>query len=403
MDFARRLCYRRAHRPAAMIRDVLICGAGPAGAHAARLLAGQGLDVALFDRATFPREKPCGGAVSRKALALLGAEVDPVDERRVTGAWIAFRGRAVARDAGGVVAAMTRRAALDTLLVDGAVRDGARFFPGHAFERIEPRGDHVRVITSRGAFAARLLLAADGVASAVRRAVLGAGAVEYAPAIEALVEAPGAVVERFADRVLLELGGMAGGYGWIFGKRDHLNVGVYSTRARAGIRGALDAFMARHPALASRTRVRRLGHPIPVRNRAGAFERGRVWLLGDAAGLAEAVLGEGIYFALKSAEIAAGVVADARGAPRPGEYEREVKRALVPELVAAERLARACYARPRFAFERIGRNAGASRLFLGLVTGEVGYRECLLKGLAAAPLWALARREPTQPLEALSL
>jgi hypothetical protein len=78
-----------------------------------------------------------------------------------------------------------------------------------------------------------------------------------------------------------------------------------------------------------------------------------------------------------------------------------VKRALVPELAAAERLARACYARPRVAFEHIGRNAGASRLFLGLVTGEVGYRECLLKALAAAPLWALARREPTQPLEGL--
>jgi flavin-dependent dehydrogenase len=227
--------------------------------------------------------------------------------------------------------------------------------------------------------------------------------VEYAPALEALVEAPAAVVERFADRVLLELGGVTGGYGWIFGKRDHLNVGVYSTRARAGIRGALDAFMARHPALASRTRVRRLGHPIPVRNCAGAFERGRVWLLGDAAGLAEAVLGEGIYFALKSAEIAAHALAAASGTPRPGDYARGVQRELVPELAAAEHLARACYARPRFAFEHIGRNRQASRLFLRLVTGEVGYRECLLKALAGAPLWALAPREPTQPLEALSL
>ena len=401
MDFARRLCYRSAHRLAAMIRDVVICGAGPAGAHAARLLAGQGLDVALFDRATFPREKPCGGAVSRKALALLGTAIDPIVERRVTGAWIAFRGRAVARDADGVVAAMTRRAALDALLVDRAVRDGARFLPGHAFERVEPRGDHVRVITSRGAFDARLLLAADGVASAVRRAVFGPGAVDYAPALEALVDVPSAVVERFADRALLELAGMAGGYGWIFGKRDHLNVGVYSTRAGTGIRGALEAFMARHPALASRTRVRRLGHPIPVRNRAGAFERGRVWLLGDAAGLAEAVLGEGIYFALKSAEIAAGVLAASRGAPRPGEYARQVKGALVPELAAAERLARACYARPRFAFEHVGCNPRGSRLFLGLVTGEVGYRECLVRALAAAPAWALARGEPTQPVEAL--
>ncbi len=381
--------------------DVVVCGAGPAGAHAARLLAAQGLAVALLDRAAFPRDKPCGGAVSRKALVLLGDAIDAVVERRVTGAWIAFRGRAVARDADGVVAAMTRRSALDALLVERAVQHGARFFPGHAFAHLEERGERVRVTTSRGAFEARLLLAADGAASAVRRAAFERGTVEFAPALEALVDVPPAAVERFADRALLELDGATGGYGWIFGKRDHLNVGVYSYRAGSGIRGALEAFMARHPALAARTRTRYLGHPIPVRNRAGAFERGRVWLLGDAAGLAEAVLGEGIYFALASAEIAARTLAAARGAPGPGDYARRVRRELVPELAAAARLARACYARPRVAFEHIGRNPHASRLFLGIVTGEVGYGECLLKAVAAAPLWALARRTPTQPADAL--
>jgi geranylgeranyl reductase family protein len=385
-----------------MIHDIAICGAGPAGSHAACLLARAGLNVALFDKAAFPREKPCGGALSRKALGLLGDAVAPVVERRVTGAWLAYAGSVVERTADGVVAAMTRRTALDAWLLERALSRGARFLPGHAFERVEDLGDRVRVTTSRGTLEARWLLAADGVASAVRRAVFGPGVVDYAPALEALVQVPSPTVERFAERVLLELDGMPGGYGWIFGKRDHLNVGVYAMRGGTGMRAQLDAFMARHPALAARRSVRHLGHPIPVRNRAGAFERGRVWLLGDAAGLAEAVLGEGIYFALKSAELAARELGAAGGAPAVGAYARAVGRELVPELAAAERLARACYSHPRFAFEHIARKPGASRLFLGLVTGDVGYREGLLKALAALPLWAVARKERVTPVAALS-
>lgn len=384
-----------------MIHDVAICGAGPAGSHAARLLARAGLDVALFDKAAFPREKPCGGAVSGKALALLGGGIAPVVERRVTGAWLAYGGAVVERTAAGVVAAMTRRTAFDAWLLERAVSAGARFLPGHAFERVEDVGDRVRVTTSRGMLEARWLLGADGVASAVRRAAFGPGVVDYAPALEALVEVPEKVLQRFADRVLLELDGMAGGYGWIFGKRDHLNVGVYSIHGGAGIRAQLEAFMARQPSLAERRRVRYLGHPIPVRNRAGAFERGRVWLLGDAAGLAEAVLGEGIYFALRSAELAAGALAKTNGEPAPGDYTRAIERVLVPELAAAERLARACYKRPRLTFDLVARNARASALFLGLVTGEVGYRECLVKALATFPVWAVARRDPVRPVAGL--
>src|SRR5512145_276573 len=90
MDFVRRLCYTNTSRSrSAMIHDVAICGAGPAGSYAAYLLARQGLDVALIDKAVFPREKPCGGALSRKALELVDFDLQPVVQRRVTGAWLA--------------------------------------------------------------------------------------------------------------------------------------------------------------------------------------------------------------------------------------------------------------------------------------------------------------------------
>jgi geranylgeranyl reductase family protein len=384
-----------------MLHDVIVVGAGPAGSYAAYLLAKRGAAVAIADKATFPREKPCGGALSRKALDLVEHELAPVIQSRVRGAWLAFGERAVYRDAGGTAAAMTVRAELDTFLLERAVAAGARFHPGAAFVDVDAGADPLRVDTTRGPLRGRYLFAADGVASAVRARVFGRRVVDYAPAVEALVDAPPDALARFADRALLDVGGMPGGYGWIFGKRDHLNAGVYSPFGAAGIRGHLAAFLARHPGLARASRVRYLGHPIPVRNAARSFERGRVWLLGDAAGLAEAVLGEGIYFALKSAALAARTVLDAGGAARPREYTRRLQRTLLPELAAAERLARACYAHQRFVFERIARSPYASGLFLGLVTGEVGYRECLAKSVATLPRWLVAPRLPTATLAAI--
>ena len=98
---------------------------------------------------------------------------------------------------------------------------------------------------------------------------------------------------------------MPKGYGWIFPKRDHLNVGIYSPFGGIALRRHLMEFIDRYPALRRRRGTEFRGYAIPLRNRAGLFERGPVMLLGDAAGLAESVFGEGIYFALKSAELAA--------------------------------------------------------------------------------------------------
>ena len=390
MDFGRGLCYASP----SMRYDAIVVGAGPAGSYAAYLLAQRGAAVALLDRSAFPRDKPCGGALSRKALDLVDLDLSPVIHGRVTGAWLAHRERTVFYDTGGVAAGMTLRTELDQLLLEHAVRAGARFHPHTAFLDLWARDGEVCVATSRGEFTGRLLLGADGVASAVRRRVFGGDVVDYAPAVEALVYAPPDVVARFRDRCLLDLAGMPRGYGWIFGKRDHLNVGVYSISGGSGIRGHLAAFLARHPSLARCDRIRHLGHPIPVTNRARRFELGPVWLLGDAAGLAECVLGEGIYFALKSAEVAAR----AFFAAAPAAYTRLLEKEVLPELAAAARLARVCYAHQRFLFDRIARSPPASRLFFGVVSGEVGYRECLLQALATLPRWLAAPRLGTARL-----
>jgi geranylgeranyl reductase family protein len=378
--------------------DVVIAGAGPAGSHAAYLLAREGLRVALLDRARFPRDKVCGGGLSAKTLALLEPAPGPVVHKTFTGAWITWRDRrAIAKELERPAGCTVVRSEFDHWLVMQAQAAGAQFHPDTAVRAVTQRAHGVHIDTARGPFRARVLLAADGVASTVRAQVFGRRAVTFAPAVEALVPCSRERLERLGDRMLFDLGGMPRGYGWIFPKRDHLNAGVYSIFGGAGIRRHLQAFLQRHGLPTDAHTVRVCGHAIPVRNAIRAYQRGSVWLLGDAAGFAEAVYGEGIYFAVKSAKLAASVLLEAGGAPPAGEYERRVRIELEPELRWSQRIGRALYSIGPLAFDRLARSRLACDWFTALITGELGYRACWWRAVAGAPAWLLSPRHPLRP------
>jgi len=378
--------------------DALVVGAGPAGSHLAYLLARAGRRVALLDKQRFPRDKVCGGGVSRKSLALLDLDIAPLAQRWISGAFLTYENRAaVVRDLPAPAACTVLRSEFDHALVARARAAGAEFFAETTFIDLHAHGAGVAAQTSRGEFRARRLFAADGVGSAVRARAFGRRVVSYVPALEALVQVPDDALRRFGTRAVFDFGGMPKGYGWIFPKRDHLNVGIYSPFGGTALRVHLDRFIARYPALRRRRGIEYRGYAIPVRNTAGVFERGPVALLGDAAGLAERVFGEGIYFALKSAALAARAEIAPDGGAQRQRYTQLLRRELLPELRAATLLAGALFAFPRFTFRHAVCSARMNRMFAGLITGDTGYRECLHKTLLAAPLW-LSRPAPPSPL-----
>lgn len=380
--------------------DAIVVGAGPAGSHAAALLARHGMRVALLDRATFPRDKTCGGGLSQKTLGVLGGLPEAVIQRQFSGAWVTWTNQAaVVKDLRGPSACTVLRSDFDAWLLTRARDAGACFFGATAVTDVSVRQGMATAHTRDTAFEAPVLLAADGVASVVRNKVFGRDAVRYAPAIEALIPASPAEIERIGARVVFDLGGMPRGYGWVFPKRDHLNVGVYSPFAGTGIRAHLDAFLRSH-GLQRAQAPRTCGYAIPVRNRLGEYEKGPVLLLGDAAGLADAVWGEGIYFALRSAQLAAQSLGDADAAPRAGCYSALLKDELEGELRWSRRLAGVLYGSGRHAFHTLARNRVASDWFAGVITGEVSYRGCFLRTVLGAPRWMLAHRHPVErPLD----
>src|SRR5262245_27051445 len=154
----------------AMHADVIVAGAGPAGAVAARTLASNGLQTLLIDRAAFPRNKPCGGGISRRALgrfpwldgALAGIDVHRVRQLHVEGA----AGEALDVEGPSPAVLLVRRLEFDHALVKSAVGAGARLESGFEIAQASADGAGVAVQSRDGRrLSAPFLVAADGVHS----------------------------------------------------------------------------------------------------------------------------------------------------------------------------------------------------------------------------------------------
>lgn len=339
-----------------------------------------------------PRDKVCGGGLTRKAVQLLDTDLGAVVHRWVRGAQLCYRGDA------GVVKHLDRpagctvlRREFDHFLLERACAAGARCFPRARF--IDARVENgVVQVQAEGLepLRCRLLVGADGAASTVRARFFGRGLVRCAPALETLVPLAPASEAQFGTQALFDFGAIPHGYGWIFPKRDHLNVGVYSPLGARGLRRHLERFLACYEGLRPAWRGPFQGFAIPVRNAGARFQSDRVWLLGDAAGLADGLFGEGIYFALKSAELAAQAFEESGREPEARRYTRLLEAQLLPELRASRWLGRAVYAFPKLAYRRIACNERANGDFAGLISGDVGYRACLRRALWHAPAWLLA-------------
>jgi geranylgeranyl reductase family protein len=321
--------------------DTIVVGGGPAGSTAARCLARAGASVLLLDRARFPRDKPCGGGVTVRAASEQEMDLRPVVERTITGVRLSLRlGAAFDRRYEEPLTYMTQRRRLDAYLVEGATGAGVTFRDGERVRVLEANRREVIVRTERASYAARTVIGADGANGVVGRAVALRPSVEEAVALEGKVLCPQGVPEAWREVAALDLGGLAGGYGWVFPKGDHLNVGVGAWKYAAfTLRPKLAALCCRYGFdVAALEKMR--GHHLPVRVPGSTIARGPVVLVGDAAGLVDPLSGEGIHTAFVSGRLAteailgflAGDVGDL------SSYQRAVDRCLQPELTAARKL-----------------------------------------------------------------
>ena len=393
--------------------DIAIVGGGPAGAWAGARLAAQGARVAILD-ASHPREKPCGGGISARALALLGAvQASPcgngvdiaasrftVADRHVE---VALRRREGDPPALLVVA----RRDFDSALLNAARRAGATHIASRV-TAIERQHRAWTAAAGRDRVSCRWLIGADGANSLVRRTV----AAPFPRA--ALSIASGYYVHRRSDTAIdIAFTASPAGYLWSFPRPDHLAVGVCAQAdetTSARMFGVAEQWI-RERVPGANSGMSRYSWPIPSlreQHLRAECPAGEGWLLvGDAAGLVDPITREGIYYALASAEMAAASLLESGSS---AAYVERLRRTIVNELTRAARIKDRFF---RAAFtgllmRGLERSAGIRAVMADLVSGRQTYdglrrrllmtgevrlaAEYLLDGLAAG-----ARSPATSP------
>ncbi len=282
--------------------DAIVVGAGPAGSTAAFRLATAGASVLLVDRERFPRDKPCGGGVTIRALRQLPFGIDPVVEDVVTTFELRIgHRRGFERKAAAPLALMTQRRRLDLYLAERAVEAGAEFRDGLRVTRargtsVEADGEWIE---------AEVLIAADGANGVVARSLELPVECDRPVALEGSIPYGAPVTrERYGGRLVLEFATVPGGYGWVFPKGDHVNVGVGGWASEGPrLREHLARLCAEHGMDAAALEGLR-GHRLPLRRPGSPLAQGRVALVGDAAGLVDPLSGDGMYEAFLSSRLA---------------------------------------------------------------------------------------------------
>ena len=360
--------------------DAIVVGAGPAGSSAALRLACSGARVLLLDRERFPRDKPCGGGLTERAVKQLPVSVDPVVEEVVDRFELGFRyGTRFERGGERPLVLMTQRRRLDAFLAEQAAEAGAEFRDGLRATAVEGDGT---VRFDGTAAQAEAVIGADGVNGLTARA-LGFGDRRHGVALEGNVPYVHAREHRWRGRAVVELGTVPGGYAWVFPKGEHVNVGVGGWRAegprlREHLARACSGYGLPFDRLES---VR--GYRLPMRGAGETPVCGRVLLVGDAAGLVDPLSGDGIYEALLSSRLAVEAVL----AGELESYGERLARELDP-MMSASWSAKLAFDRfPRLAF-MIARTPPAWRLAERLLRDELPDPR-KARGTMRAPLEAL--------------
>jgi geranylgeranyl reductase family protein len=379
--------------PEAKCYDVAVVGAGPAGCSAARVLAQNGMKVVLIEQARLPRYKTCGGGVLGRAYRLLPDAAREVVEREFRSIALSFMGAGmdfVATRPTPLVY-MTMRAELDFLLTREARKAGAEVVESCHVRGVFAGEEFVEVTGEGREFRAKFLVAADGVHSAIAKAVGWPDLPRLAPALEWEVYLTVEEFQRFGGSARFDFSAIEAGYAWVFPKRDHLSVGILSMRRRGpDLQATLERYLDR-VGIDKVQRVDRHGYLIPVHPRPGRLARGRVLLVGDAAGLVDPITAEGISHAVLSGRLAANAIFESGlDVLQVGRrYEVLVEKAILRELRAARLLANFLYNCPRlrnWAFRRQGTRLTdfvadvvmGERSYSGAIASPASYLKMLL-------------------------
>jgi len=200
--------------------------------------------------------------------------------------------------------------------------------------------DGVLVKTDKREYRSRFLIGADGASGLVARTFGLNGDIEWGMAWEAEVKSTPEILQKYYDTVFLDWGTFPGGYAWIFPKNDHFSIGIGGPAHMANRMPEYYKTFINSTDIPVVTTISNRSHPLPVRTNKGQFHSGRVLIAGDAAGLTDALTGEGIYWAVKSGMMAAEIIKERMNEKifDLSKYSERINSEIMPEMLEAKNI-----------------------------------------------------------------
>lgn len=362
--------------------DVIIVGAGPSGATLAYELAKQGIDVIVLEKEKCPRYKCCAGGITHKVLNLLDFDISEAIEKTIFDIRFLYKlDKSYLGHYDKPLLYTVTRDVFDNLLVEKAQQCGARFMDKQRVMKIEINKGVVEVTTQDKTYYARLIAGADGAYSTVVKELGIKRKVDYIVGMETELRVPDHELEIWGKSVEIGFGIIRGGYTWLFPKHSYLSVGAGCQFSEAkSLKRHCESFID-YLNLRKYTPLKTNSLLIPVIKDKVTCYGERFVLLGDAAGLADPLTGEGIYNAILSAQLCAPVIINSLRENRNDlqSYQQSIDRIILPELRIAQKAATLFARFPNLAFSMLTRNERIWKNACKLMRGETNYNTILKK------------------------
>jgi len=359
-----------------MTHDVIVIGAGPAGAAAASRMARKGLLTLLIEKERLPRYMACGGGLTQAVTRYIDFNYSTAVERVVNGFILSYKyGPEYTLCPPGLKIEMVSRNRFDYLAVEEAVRSGTKLIEGKKAVAVE-EGRREAVVRTQGgeAFQGRIVVGADGANSiAAQAAGLTVNECGIALAGE-IYPVDGAILGTFDNSGLIRFGDIQNGYGWIFPKSDHYSIGVLTHGFHCpALSSTYEHFKEQFSFLRSAEERIKRGRLLPLNKGDRSLNTKRICLAGDAASLVDPLTGEGISHAIHSGAIAADVIYSSlnKSGNLTDKYTQNINEQIVEDFIHALWLARLLY---RFPF-LIYISRKYKREIVRLLNGEARYRD----------------------------
>lgn len=301
--------------------DAIVVGAGPAGSFTSTKLAEKGLNVLLVERQSMNRYKPCGGGMCTRCLKLVGEPPAEVIEREIVKETLYTKNNKFSvscSESDGKKGILVYRNKFDAWLIDRAKTKGVEVLYKSKVDSIKLNGGVTIKLEGGQEYEADVLVGAWGASSYLYK-FIGVTPPRYFTTISHELELPSNMIEEKIDGPEIYWDGdiTTNGYFWIFPKKKGISVGfAEKTKNAKGMKEKLIEIIRNHPIISQKLKGSKemlingrslYGHPI-AENYADKLHGDRFLLVGEAGGLVNFMTGEGIYYALKSAELAASVL-----------------------------------------------------------------------------------------------